>query len=225
VSSENIRVLVVDDHPLVREGIRHVLNEGSGLEVTAEAASGEEALRLAQSHRPDVILLDISMPGESGLKVAAKLRSCVPEARILILSMHDHAEFVLGAVSVLGAVRAGVHGYVLKDSLPVDLRQAVRTVYGGEEFFSPPVARRLSAALRGEVPVDAKRQRIESLTKREREVLVHVAMGRSNKEVAVELGISVRTVETHRENLMRKLDIHSVAELTRLALKTGLVPE
>jgi two-component system response regulator NreC len=219
VSSENIRVLVVDDHPLVREGIRHVLNEGSGLEVTAEAASGEEALKLAQSHRPDVILLDISMPGESGLKVATKLRSCVPEARILILSMHDHAEFVLGAV------RAGVHGYVLKDSLPVELRQAVRTVYGGEEFFSPPVASRLSAALRGEVPVDAKRQRIESLTKREREVLVHVAMGRSNKEVAAELGISVRTVETHRENLMRKLDIHSVAELTRLALKTGLVPE
>ncbi len=219
MSSENIRVLVVDDHPLVREGIRHVLNEGSGLEVTAEAASGEEALKLAQSHRPDVILLDISMPGESGLKVATKLRSCVPEARILILSMHDHAEFVLGAV------RAGVHGYVLKDSLPVELRQAVRTVYGGEEFFSPPVASRLSAALRGEVPVDAKRQRIESLTKREREVLVHVAMGRSNKEVAAELGISVRTVETHRENLMRKLDIHSVAELTRLALKTGLVPE
>ncbi|MEJ2153385.1 MAG: response regulator transcription factor, partial [Gemmatimonadota bacterium] len=219
VSSENIRVLVVDDHPLVREGIRHVLNEGSGLEVTAEAASGEEALKLAQSHRPDVILLDISMPGESGLKVAAKLRSCVPEARILILSMHDHAEFVLGAV------RAGVHGYVLKDSLPVELRRAVRTVYGGEEFFSPPVASRLSAALRGEVPVEAKRQRIESLTKRERQVLVHVAMGRSNKEVAAEFGISVRTVETHRENLMRKLDIHSVAELTRLALKTGLVPE
>ncbi len=219
MSSENIRVLVVDDHPLVREGIRHVLNEGSGLEVTAEAASGEEALKLAQSHHPDVILLDISMPGESGLKVATKLRSCVPEARILILSMHDHAEFVLGAV------RAGVHGYVLKDSLPVELRQAVRTVYGGEEFFSPPVASRLSAALRGEVPVEAKRQRIESLTKREREVLVHVAMGRSNKEVAGELSISVRTVETHRENLMRKLDIHSVAELTRLALKTGLVPE
>lgn len=219
MSSENIRVLVVDDHPLVREGIRHVLNEGSGLEVTAEAASGEEALELAQSHRPDVILLDISMPGESGLKVATKLRSRVPEARILILSMHDHAEFVLGAV------RAGVHGYVLKDSLPVELRQAVRTVYGGEEFFSPPVASRLSAALRGEVPVDAKRQKIESLTKREREVLVHVAMGRSNKKVAGELGISVRTVETHRENLMRKLDIHSVAELTRLALKTGLVPE
>lgn len=219
MSSENIRVLVVDDHPLVREGIRHVLNEGSGLEVTAEAASGEEALKLAQSHRPDVILLDISMPGESGLKVATKLRSCVPEARILILSMHDHAEFVLGAV------RAGVHGYVLKDSLPVELRQAVRTVYSGEEFFSPPVASRLSAALRGEIPVGAKRQRIESLTKREREVLVHVAMGRSNKEVAGELGISVRTVETHRENLMRKLDIHSVAELTRLALKTGLVPE
>ncbi len=219
MSSENIRVLVVDDHPLVREGIRHVLNEGSGLEVTAEAASGEEALKLAQSHRPDVILLDISMPGESGLKVAAKLRRCVPEARILILSMHDHAEFVLGAV------RAGVHGYVLKDSLPVELRRAVRTVYGGEEFFSPPVASRLSAALRGEVPVEAKRQRIESLTKRERQVLVHVAMGRSNKEVAAEFGISVRTVETHRENLMRKLDIHSVAELTRLALKTGLVPE
>lgn len=219
MSSENIRVLVVDDHPLVREGIRHVLNEGSGFEVTAEAASGEEALRLAESHRPDVILLDISMPGESGLKVAAKLRRGVPEARILILSMHDHAEFVLGAV------RAGVHGYVLKDSLPVELRDAVRAVHSGEEFFSPPVASRLSAALRGEVHVGSKRQRIESLTNREREVLVHVAMGRSNKEVAAELGISVRTVETHRENLMRKLDIHSVAELTRLAIKTGLVPE
>ncbi len=211
----SIRVLVADDHTVVREGIRHVLEGEAGFAIVAEAATAAEAVRLAESHRPDVVLLDITMPGESGLQAAARLRRSVPEARILILSMHDNPEYVLESV------RAGAHGYLLKDSAATELRQAIRAVHRGEEYFSAPIAHRLRAAVRGqagELPGP-----LEVLTGREREVLVGIALGRTNKEIAGELGISHRTVETHRESLMRKLGIKTVAGLTKLALETGLV--
>jgi DNA-binding NarL/FixJ family response regulator len=165
--------------------------------------------------KPDVVLLDITMPGESGLQAAARIRKLVPDTRILILSMHDNPEYVLESV------RAGAHGYLLKDSAATELRQAIRAVRQGEEYFSAPIAHRLRAAVRGQAgelpgPLDV-------LTGREREVLVGIALGRTNKEIASELGISHRTVETHRESLMRKLGIKTVAGLTKLALETGLV--
>lgn len=210
-----IRVLVADDHTVVREGIRHVLEGEAGFAIVAEAATAADAVRLAESHHPDVVLLDITMPGESGLQAAARLRRSVPEARILILSMHDNPEYVLESV------RAGAHGYLLKDSAATELRQAIRAVHRGEEYFSAPIAHRLRAAVRGqagELPGP-----LEVLTGREREVLVGIALGRTNKEIAGELGISHRTVETHRESLMRKLGIKTVAGLTKLALETGLV--
>lgn len=204
---------MADDHTIVRTGIRHVLEGEEGFEVVGEAADGSAALSLALELRPDVIVLDISMPQESGLEVAARLRSSASSSRVLILSMHDNAEYVLESV------RAGAHGYLLKDTAATELRNAVRAVCRGESYFSPPVASRLSAALRGEHQTHP----LDQLTGREREVLLGIARGRTNKEIAAELGISHRTVETHRESLMRKLQIRTVAELTRFAIATGIV--
>lgn len=209
-----IRVLVVDDHTIVRSGIRHVLESEVEFEVVGEAGSGSEAISLAASLRPDVVVLDISMPDLSGLEVAARLRSS-GSTRVLILSMHNNAEYVLESV------RAGAHGYLLKDTAATELRNAIRTVCRGESYFSPPVASRLTAAVRGEH--DGHRSGLDQLTGREREVLLGIARGRTNKEIAAELGISHRTVETHRESLMRKLQIRTVAELTRFAIGTGIV--
>jgi DNA-binding NarL/FixJ family response regulator len=210
-----IRVLVADDHMIVRTGIRHVLESEPGFEVVGEAANGMEALSLTAELRPDVVVLDISMPDVSGLELAARLRSTGGGARVLILSMHNNAEYVLESV------RAGAHGYLLKDTAATELRTAIRAVCQGESYFSPPVASRLSAAVRGEH--DPHPAGLDQLTGREREVLHGIAQGRTNKEIATELGISHRTVETHRESLMRKLQIRTVAELTRFALGAGIL--
>ena len=214
-----IRILVVDDHAVVREGIRHVLSESAGFNVVAEAGNGIQALDLAQQHKPDVVLLDISMPSESGLDVAARLRQLAPGIRVLILSMHEQGEYVLEAV------RAGAVGYVLKDTRPAELRDAVRAVHEGGEYFSPAVASRLSAALRGELEQEKRKNKLDLLTARERHVLALVADGKTNKEIGAELDISPRTVETHRESIVRKLAIRSVAGLTRFAIETGLVSQ
>lgn len=208
---------MADDHTIVREGIRYVLEREPGFEVVAEAVRGSDVLALAEQHRPDVAVLDISMPDESGLQVTTRLRQALPETRILILSMYDNEEYVLESV------RAGAHGYILKDTAATELRRAIRAVQEGEAFFSPPVASRLSAAVRGELAREQRSSDLESLTARERDVLHGIAQGRTNKEIAGTLGISHRTVETHRESLMRKLRIRTVAGLTRFALETGLV--
>jgi DNA-binding NarL/FixJ family response regulator len=211
--SDPIRVLVVDDHSVVREGIRHVLEGGDGFQVVAEAANGAEALERAAGAHPDVVLLDLSMPGASGLDVVRQLRARHPDTRILILSVHDDREYVLESV------RVGAHGYLRKDSSPADIRQAIRAVHAGDSFFSPPAARHLTAAVQDQAAID----RLGDLTSREREILLRVARGRTNREAAAELGISVRTVETHRDSLMRKLGIHTVAGLTRFALEHRLL--
>jgi DNA-binding NarL/FixJ family response regulator len=212
-----IRVLVADDHMLVRTGIRHVLESEVGFEVVGEAADAAEAISLATKLQPDVVVLDISMPGESGLQLASRLRSSAAEPRVLILSMHDNAEYVLESV------RAGAHGYLLKDTAATELRNAIRAVCRGESYFSPPIAGRLRDAIRGQQATPAGT--LDQLTGREREVLLGVVRGRTNKEIAAELGISHRTVETHRESLMRKLQIRTVAELTRFALAAGIMED
>jgi DNA-binding NarL/FixJ family response regulator len=214
VADKLIRVLVADDHTIVRSGIRHVLEGEPGFEVVGEASTGQEVFSLTAELHPDVVVLDISMPGESGLHVAARLSTTPSPPRVLILSMHDNAEYVIESV------RAGAHGYLLKDTAATELRTAIRAVCRGESYFSPPVATRLSAALRGE---HERPTPLEQLTGREREVLEGIARGRTNKEIAAELGISYRTVETHRESLMKKLQIRTVAELTRFALGAGIV--
>lgn len=217
MSEDGIRILLADDHALVREGIRRVLEEDSDFRVVAEASDGEEAVKLARDHRPDVAVLDISMPGASGFEVTMRLRSELPSIRVLILSMHDDAEYVMRAV------RAGASGYLLKDEAgPAQLREAVRTVHAGRSYFTSAVADRLAAGLRGD---EEPGPGLDVLTARELDVLKGITSGRSNKQIAADLGISRRTVESHRESLMRKLDIRSVAGLTRFALDAGLLDD
>ena len=201
-----IRVLVADDHAVVREGIRSVLQGEAGFTLVGEAATAAEAVRLVGDLHPDVAVLDVTMPGGSGLEAAARIRQESPATRILILSMHDNPEYTRESV------RAGAHGYLLKDSAAAELRQAIRTVSDGETYFAADAA----AAPAGTA--------LLPLTLRERDVLAGVALGRTNKEIAASLGISPRTVETHRESLMRKTGVRTVAGLTRLAMDAGLVP-
>ena len=207
-----IRIVIADDHHLVREGIRQVLQAGDEFDVVGQASNGTEALRLAESLGPDVLVLDVSMPGQSGLEVTAALRDRASTVRVLVLSVHDHPQYVIEAV------RAGARGYLRKDTEPAELRRAIRAVARGEAFFSPSVARHLSAAIQGDTAPGAA-DRLAGLTPREREVLKGIADGQTNKEIAAALGLSSRTVESYRESLMRKLGLYTVAELTRLALE------
>lgn len=215
----SIRIVVADDHAVVREGIRRVLEGEPGFAVVAEAGTGAEVLGAIETMRPDVVLLDLGLPDVGGLDVLSRLRESGGGApRILVLSMYDDAEYVLRAVE------AGVDGYLLKDEAePGMLRTAVRAVHAGDSYFSSTAAAVLARALRPSPETASETDVLAELTEREREVLRHIASGRTNKEMAKALGISRRTVETHRENLMRKLGIHSVAGLTRLALEQGLL--
>lgn len=213
-----IRIVVADDHALVREGIRRVLDDVTGFEVIAEAGNGHEALDLVQETTPDVLLLDLTMPGLSGLEVTGRIRSESDRPRVLILSMHDEAAYVLQAV------RAGADGYLLKDDAgPEMLRHAVEAIHAGESFFSPRAAAALAVSVRT-VEEEEVRRPLDLLTSREVDVLRLLASGQSNKQMASALGIGRRTVESHRESLMRKLGIRTVAGLTRLALEQGLLP-
>ena len=209
----SIRVALVDDHAIVRAGLRQVLEADSGFEVVGEAGTAAAAITLVRELRPDVVLLDINLPDESGLKVAEAIRQ--PGVRLLMLSVHDDREIVRESV------RIGAHGYLRKDTTPADLRAAIRAVHAGDAWFSPSVARTLAEAIRDQPA--AVPESLERLTEREREVLFRIARGLSNKEIAGELGISVRTVESHRDSLMRKTGMKNVAALTRLAIEAGML--
>lgn len=212
--STPIRVAVVDDHAVVREGIRRVLEGEPGVTVVAEGGNGDEALALVAREAPDVLVIDVAMPGRTGLQVAAALHAEQHATRVLVLSMYDQPEYVLESV------KAGARGYLLKDSPPAELRRAVRAVFNGESYFPPAVASSLAAAMRGDAP---RQSPIDLLTPRERDVLRGIAAGETNKQIAARFGISHRTVETHRESLMDKLEIRTVAGLTKLALEEGLL--
>lgn len=212
-----IRVLIVDDHAVVREGIRHVLSADDDFEVVGEASGGEQAIVLAQSLQPDVVVLDLSMPDLPGLAAAARIREVAPRAAILILSIHDHREYVLRSIE------AGTQGYLRKDSSPTELRNAIRAVHEGGTFFSAPAARHLSRAVGKRTAEEGDDARAGSLTPRERDVLIEIARGHTNKEIAATLGVSVRTVESHRESLLRKLGVRGTAGLTRFAINAGLL--
>ncbi|HKP30673.1 MAG TPA: response regulator transcription factor [Gemmatimonadales bacterium] len=211
---KRVRVLLVDDHPLVREGIRLALNT-PGFQVVGEAANATEGFGESVRLQPDVVVMDISLPGESGLSVATRLLHEMPSTRILMLSVYHQAEYVLEAV------RIGAHGYLLKDTQPADLREAVRTVANGGTHF----ARALSSSGASESPPLSPdtTASLGQLTQRERQVLTGIAEGHTNKEIAAGLGLSPRTVESYRESLIRKLGIPSVAGLTKFALDAKLL--
>lgn len=209
-----IRVVVIDDHAVVREGIRRVLEGEAGVQIVAEGRDGDEAVAAVERERPDVLVLDVSMPGRPWLDVIREVHRQARRTRVLVLSMYDDPEYVVESV------RAGARGYLLKDSAPAELRRAVRTVHRGETYFPAAVTARLAEAREQPEPTPP---RTAILSPREREVLTGIAQGLTNKQIAAELGISHRTVETHRESLMEKLNVRTVAGLTRLALEDGLV--
>ena len=212
---QTIKLLLVDDHPVVRRGIAACLARYPNFVIVGEASDGGEALRKASQLKPDVILMDVDMPEVSGLAATEALRKDLPGTKVLILSMHQQAE------GVMRIIQSGARGYVLKEANPDDLARAIEAVYGGELFFSPDVAR---VALNQFVSrKDNGADAIGQITSREKEVLIAIADGLSNKEIACRLGVGVRTVETHRERIMRKLNIHSVAGLTKYALSKGLI--
>ncbi len=211
----NIRVVLADDHTLVRAGIRGLLEGLQGVEVVGEAGDGTEAMRRAEELRPDIVLLDVGMPGLNGLEAAARIMAIDGAIRVVILSMHASEEYVLRAL------RAGCAGYLVKASAVTELEIAVRAVARGETYLSPVVSRRVveDYVNRSGGATDP----LDALTPRQREILQLVAEGHTSKDIAQRLGLSFKTVETHRSQIMERLGLHDVAGLVRFALRVGLV--
>lgn len=211
-----LRILIADDHEVARKGIRSLLDNHEGWEVCGEAEDGREAVELASRLKPDVLLLDIGMPNLNGLDAARQVLAVTPEARILILTIHDSEQVVREVLA------AGARGFLLKSDAGRDLVAAVEALQNWKTFFTSKVAQMmLDGYLRPNQESDASAQCV--LTPREREVIQLVAEGKSTKEVATALSLSVKTAETHRTNLMRKLGLHSVAALTLYAVRNGIV--
>jgi len=212
-----IRLIVADDHMLVRAGVRKLLELMTDVEVVGETGDGAAVVDLAALLRPDVVLLDINMPGQNGLEVTARLTKTWPDVRVLILSMYESDEYVAQALA------NGAKGYILKDAAPDELETAIRTVVSGGTYLSSVVSQQVLGAyvqqLRGE------KSAAVALSPRQREVLQLIALGHSTKEIARCLDLSIKTVETHRTRLMQQLDIHEITGLVRYALRTGLISD
>jgi two-component system, NarL family, response regulator LiaR len=216
---KKIKILIADDHSLVRTGLRQLLESSDEFSVVGEAESGEEAVQLTLKLKPDIAILDISMPGMNGIEATRTIGRQSQGTRVLILTIHESEEYVYQMV------RAGASGYVLKDAGKDELFTAVRAVAGGERFFSPGVSKLMvEEFIRRATDQDSAAPAPDQvLTNRECEVLKHIAEGMTNQQIADKLFISVRTVDTHRTNLMQKLDIHDTASLVRYAIERGIV--
>lgn len=205
-----IRLLLADDHAILSAGLRALLGYHDDIEIVGEARDGTEAVRLTDELRPDIVLMDIAMPGLNGIEATRLIREQYPHTRVLVLSQHGERQYVLAVL------RAGASGYILKRALGSDLLEAVRAVARGETYLHPQVSR---------VLVEEMCSPGESLTAREREILEHIVHGETNAEIAASLSLSIKTVEWHRNNLMGKLNAHNAAELVRIALERGLVAD
>ncbi|HYR85627.1 MAG TPA: response regulator transcription factor [Terriglobia bacterium] len=208
-----LRVLLADDHVLVRAGIHSLLNQLEGIDVVGEASNGREALELVEIHRPGIVLMDIDMPELNGLEATARIVSRFPSVRVIILSVHGTEEHVLQAL------RAGAAGYLLKNISPAELDQAIRSVNEGNNHITDSVTKHVVARLVEGAKVGSP----DRLTLRQREVLQLVAEGNTSKEIATKLGISVKTAESHRAEIMQTLGIHDTAGLVRYAIRLGIV--
>jgi len=211
-----IRVLLAEDHTIVRKGLRSLLDSEVGMEVIGEAEDGREAIQMTQQLRPDVVLMDISMPGLNGLEATRQIKERFPEVKVLVLTRHADEEYVFQIL------RAGASGYVVKKAAPAELILAIQAVCRGDSFLSPSISRPVIEEYirKAEAMVENSYDR---LTDREREVLQLIAEGHSNREIAGLLHVSVKTVENHKASLMDKLHIYGTAELTRYAIRKGVI--
>jgi two-component system response regulator NreC len=212
-----LRILLADDHTVVRQGLRKVLEDRPDWEVVAEAGDGREAVRQAEEHKPDVAIIDVAMPLLNGIEATRQICKRSPSTRVLVLSMHSDEAYVHQLL------KAGATGYLLKDSADVDLIQAVDAVSKGKSFFSPSISRVMLDDYVRQLADKGITDRYESLSEREREVFQLIAEGKANKEIAVLLSISPSTVETHRARIMEKLDLHSAAEIVLYAVRKGVI--
>jgi DNA-binding NarL/FixJ family response regulator len=213
------RVLIAEDHALFRAGLRAMLNSEADLEIVGEVQDGKEAVRMATSLAPDLILMDLNMPGSHGLGAIAEIRKRVPDMRILVITMHKTDEYIQEAL------RNGASGYILKESGPDELLMAIRTVLGGKVYLTPDVSERVVSGLLNGSPRDTADATtpLDTLTSREREVLKLVAEGHGNKHIANYLNLSVKTVEKHRSSLMHKLNLRNAAMLTAFAISNRII--
>jgi DNA-binding NarL/FixJ family response regulator len=212
---KSIRILLVDDHALVRAGIRSLLHQLPAVEVVAEAQDGRVALELVRRHQPNLVLMDVAMPNLNGLEATELITRQFPAVRVIILSMFANEEYVVHAL------RAGAAGYMLKNASPAELELAIHAVARGERYLTPAVSKTVIEDYLRRVSVD--QSPLERLTPRQREILQLIAEGGTTKDIARRLGLSVRTVDTHRTQLMKELDIHDIAGLVRYAIRVGLV--
>jgi two-component system, NarL family, response regulator NreC len=211
------RVLLVDDHTLFRHGMRTLLSNEADIEIVGEASSANEAVKLAEEFLPDLVLMDVSMPGLSSFEATRQLKRVRPELKVLFLTMYDDEDYLLESM------QAGASGYVLKDSPTEQLLAGIRDVHNGGSYLSPKMLAQLVDDFRTRVRSSAPQPRLASLTPREKEVLKLLAEGNSVKEIASSLNLSVKTIEAHKFNLMRKLDIHNKAQLVQYAIQKKII--
>lgn len=212
-----IKVLVADDHAIVREGVRMILGQEPDIEVVGEAGDGQQALDLVATVHPQVVIMDISMPGVGGIEATQRLKATHPEVQVLALTMHEDETYVFQLL------RAGAAGYVLKRAAAQDLVQAVRAAARGEAFLYPSIARKVVEDYLKRVESGEERERYDGLTTREKEILTLIAQGLSNQQIAEKLFISIKTVQTHRAHILEKLGLHDRTELVRYAIRKGLI--
>jgi two-component system, NarL family, response regulator NreC len=215
---DKTRVLLAEDHTIVRKGLRSLLDKETGIKVVGEAEDGREAIVKAEELYPDVVVMDIAMPGLNGLEATRQIKKRFSDMKIIILTMHANEEYILQSL------KAGASGYLVKKAAPAELISAINAVHKGDSFLSPSISRTvIDEYIRRSKEISEGAEGFEQLTVREREVLQLIAEGRKTREIAELLYISIKTVETHRAHIMNKLDIHSTAELTRYAMRKGII--